>query len=186
MKQIVLIFFVLSFFDCYAQKKEVQIIKTHFPTGELRSETETIDGKKNGKETLYLKNGDLFMVQYFKDNLPVDSFFQYKKGDVIIRGHSILNARVRLYDAADNQLIAENDYFENGVHEGFVKLYYKNSRVAKIGEYHLGKKNGLDIAYYINGNIKRIVHYKDGIVIPPIVAFDSLTGKVIEYVPISK
>lgn len=182
MKIKIIVVSLFTTINCFAQQNDKKVVKTVYKNGRTRALTEMVNDKKNGKEVLYLENGSIYMVQHFKDDLLVDSFFQYNSDTVLLKGYCTPKVHVKIYDT-NNNLFAENDYLEKNVTDGIVRLYYKNNKIAKIAEYKSGHKDGIDIAYFLNGNIKRIVHYKDGIVVPPIVAFDSVSGKVVEYVP---
>jgi antitoxin component YwqK of YwqJK toxin-antitoxin module len=181
LKCIAVLISLLMFVSCKAQKSKVH--KTFYDSGELQAVTEMMNGKKNGKESIYLKNGDLFMVQYYKDDMPVDSFFQYDDGKIVIRGYCTPRAHVVLLDSSGNTLIGENDYKAKTIGDGLSKLYYHDGKVWSMLEYSDGKKHGVAISYFSNGNVKQITHYRNNIQVPPLISFDSL-GNVKQYTPI--
>ena len=63
-----------------------------------------------------------------------------------------------------------------------MKIYFNNGKTFNITTFVDGKKDGVDMTYFFNGNVRRIVHYQGGKKVPPIIEFDS-TGKMINYVP---
>ncbi len=174
---------VIAIFSCSFDENKTKKVKTYFPNGKIKSITEMENDKKNGKEELYWENGNIFFVQYFKNDFLVDSFYQYYQNDsgrIFLRGYSIQKSQVVTLDSMNN-VVSVSDYREAMLPEGFVKLYYSNPdhNLWTIGEFRNGKKNGVDIEYYPDGNVKTLSHYKNGIKIPPVVSFDS-TGKMIE------
>jgi uncharacterized protein len=169
---------------CSFQKGEKSVSKTYYANGKLRSTTEMENGRKNGKEELYFENGNIFMVQHFKDDMPVDSFYQFdqgKFGAVLIRGHNSMRAHQTMW-FADNTVFGESQTKENAVADGLVRIYYKNGKPASVAEYKDGKLNGIQIFYFMNGNVKKIQHYKNGLPIPPSLSFDSI-GRSTEFIP---
>lgn len=174
---------------CNAQDNKREVLNTYFPNGKLKSITEVRDGRKNGREELYWGNGNIFMIQYFKDDLLIDSFWQYREKDsgvLFLKGICALRSRVSCYSTS-NKIVAENDYKPQMVGDGLVKLYETNSngKVQSIREYKEGKKDGVDILYYKNGNVSSIKHYKDGSLVPPIINFYT-SGNVVYFQAPSK
>ena len=165
---------LLFFCGCNGQPLK-KVVKTYFPDGRLRSTTETVNDKKNGVETLYHKNGGVFMIQHFKDDLPVDSVIVYDTNSttVIQKGICRINSRMYLYDTA-NSIIAETDFIEGAIADGLVKFYFSNGHVAVLAEERHGKKNGIRVMYYYPGDkVRSIEHFKNDSLVYPIIKFDS-------------
>ena len=184
----VLIFCIVAFSSifCFAQSKK-GIVKTYFPNGNVKSITQVENGKKNGKEELFWQDGSTFMIQYFKNDMLVDSFYQYDERHpeiVLLKGYCTPKSHYSVRDTA-NRIIADGEYSEGMIVDGFSRIFFDNENVAGIIQRVNGKKNGILVSYYPNGNIQRIVHYKEDIKIPPIIEFDS-TGKMVKYVPVKK
>ena len=176
---------IMAIISCSFQKSKREKFKTYFPSGKLQAITEMENGMKNGREEIYFENGNLFMVQYFKDDLPVDSFFQYEKDNpnvVLLRGFCTPKSHVVTFSDADGHVFAENDFKAKMIADGQVKIYFKNGRTFSVGTYKEGRREGVNVVYFFNGNIRRIEHYNEDIKVPPIIEFDS-TGKMINYVP---
>ncbi len=184
MKKVIFLLFIIAIISCSFQKSKREKFKTYFPSGKLQAITEMENGMKNGREEIYFENGNLFMVQYFKNDLLVDSFYQYAQDSpnvVVFKGFSSLRAHtVTLY--SDNKIFGENDFKEKVIPDGLMKIYFNNGKTFNITTFVDGKKDGVDMTYFFNGNVRRIVHYQGGKKVPPIIEFDS-TGKMINYVP---
>jgi len=177
----ILVFLLSCFFltNCRSQDSNYTY-KTLYPNGKIKALTQMKDGKKNGREELFFENGNLFCVQNFKDDLPVDSFYQYDKNinhSLVFKGFCTPRSHLIVRDP-ENQICSETDFEKESSANGIVKLYFKNGQVATIMEYKNNKKDGVNITYYSNGHIKSIGHNKNGIQVPPTFQFDS-TGNVI-------
>lgn len=100
MKKLFISLLILAIIGCAFQKAKKETVKTYFPSGKLRSITEVENGLRNGKEELYFENGNLFMVQYFKDDLPVDSVYSYEgtnPNKLLFKGYSTFRSRIILF-----------------------------------------------------------------------------------------
>ncbi len=188
MKNLFFLLFIFAIIGCAFQKSKREKFKTYFPSRKLQAITEMENGKKNGREELYYENGNLFMVQCFKDDMPVDSFYQYDKdypNQVLLKGYCTPKTSVTILSDTDNHVFAENDYKAKMIKDGPVKVYFKNGNCAGIGMYRDNKLDGINVTYFFNGNIKKIEHYKVGIMVPPIIEFDS-SGNIIKYTPVKE
>ena len=184
MKKFIVLLFSMATIGCALQKAKKETVKTYFPSGKLRSITEVENGLRNGKEELYFENGNLFIVQYFKDDLPVDSVYQYDKdkpNELLFKGYSTYRSRLVLHQA-NGQIFSVNDFKENLVIDGIMQIYHGNGNLMSHSIYRDGKRDGIQVLYYFNGNIQKIAHYRAGQLMPPVIEFDS-TGKMINYVP---
>ena len=188
MKNLFFLLFIIAIIGCAFQKSKREKFKTYFSSGKLQAITEMENGMKNGREELYFENGNLFMVQYFKDNLPVDSFFQYDKDNpnvVLLKGFCTPKSHVVTISDTDGHVFGENDFKAKMVVDGLMKIYFNNGKAFNITSFVDGKKDGMDITYFFNGNIRKIEHYKNGIIVPPIIEFDS-SGNIIKYTPVKE
>lgn len=175
---------MLSINGSFAQVNEHgEVIRTYYDDGGILAETTMKNGKKNGVERLYYRDGSLMIMQHYKDNMYTDSFYSYDKRPphkLASRGYVVPVSRVVMYDAESNKIMNIADYKVNDTAEGLIKFFYKNGNVQLIGEHKKGESDGVEILYYNNGNVMKIRHYLNGEIIPPIYEFDSL-GKVIYY-----
>lgn len=186
MKKLSFFLLLIALVSCAFQENKRKKIKSYYPSGKLKAITEMEEGRKNGKEELYFEDGNLFMVQFFKNDMLVDSFYQYNKdkpGEVLFRGYSTMRSRMTTM-FANGQVFGENDFKENLVPDGLMVTKNMKGRTASMSIYSDGKLNGVQVFYFLNGNVKKIEHYKDGVKIPPVIEYDS-TGKMIKYVPVS-
>lgn len=121
----------IAIVSCAFQKSKREKFKTYFPSGKLQAITEMENGMKNGKEELYFENGNLFMVQYFKDDMLVDSFYQYEKdipNQVLLKGYCTPKTSVTILSDTDNHVFAENDFKAKMIKDGLMRIYFKNSK----------------------------------------------------------
>lgn len=73
---------VLCLSSCGQNKvKSKQILKQFYENGKLKSISEIENNMKNGKETLYYENGFIMAIQYFKDDMFIDSFYHFSNKD---------------------------------------------------------------------------------------------------------
>lgn len=67
----------------------------------------------------------------------------------------------RQYDSTTKKLIAEGAIDKFGKKTGIWKQYHENSeRVSTITNYQIGKKEGLQTEFYLDGSIKRLEYYE--------------------------
>lgn len=190
MKEILSILCVLiAMTSCDAQKqskKEIQ--KSYHKNGKVFTESEMEDGKKHGEERVYWENGNIMYRQYFKNDMLVDSFYQYSKekaNNIEMIGYVVPISRFVALDYPSLKILGISDYKEKQVGEGLVKTFYSNGKITSLTEYKNGKSDGIDVLYFSNGNIKVVRHRKQGQIVPPIMEFDS-TGKMVNYVPVKE
>ena len=184
MKKFIVLLFSIATIGCASQKAKKETVKTYFPSGKLRSITEVENGLKNGKEELYFENGNLYMVQFFKDDMLVDSVYTYEKNSPSkspFKGYATFRSRLEVRHA-NGQIFSVNDFKENLVPDGIMQIYHGNGNLMSHSIYRDGNRDGIQVLYYFNGNIQKIAHYRAGQLMPPVIEFDS-TGKMINYVP---
>jgi antitoxin component YwqK of YwqJK toxin-antitoxin module len=148
-----------------------ELVKSYFDTGELKSETNYIDGTnteikvgiKNGIEKIYYQEGGLaYIVNYIEDKRDGTLTWYDKNG-------------VKLADIhyKDGKLHGvETSYFENGSikhtvtyindkKEGIQKEYFDNGQLALIVSYKNNKKEGIQKEYTYDGILYSEVFYKN-------------------------
>lgn len=180
MKSICYIVALTALVSCNSVFDKHKIHKTYYPSGKLQSTTETIDDIKDGEERMYFESGKLFMVQHFKKNLPVDSFFQYandSNNSIILRGICTPRVHAKIYDS-EGKLFSESDFVENAVSDGFTKLYFKNGTVAAISEHKQNRADGIYVSYHHNGKLRSIIQYRNDSIQSQPIYFDT-TGRQI-------
>lgn len=178
-----LCFYFLAITVCEGQEGNVEVLKKYHDNGKLFIETTMKGGKKNGVEKMYYDNGNIMFVQYFKQDMIVDSFFQYSKDSLNkleVYGYITPISRFTAIDYPSKRVVGITDYKEKMIGEGLVKVFYSNGQTQSLSEYHNGKRKGPYMIYHSNGNVKIIKHYKDGIEVSPKIEFDS-TGKLLEH-----
>jgi hypothetical protein len=63
----------LQSYASYFPSNDVNIFHSYFQNGQISEEYEYINGKRNGKYTLYFCDGTIHMTRYFKDNVELKS-----------------------------------------------------------------------------------------------------------------
>lgn len=130
-----------------------------------------IDGKPTGVFNYYAKDGGLKMianhdpktgrstVYYYHDNNTIKCFGIYKnmKKDSIWTYYS--NTRV----------VSKRESYKNDLLDGVTYNYYVNnlttgapSKIVQETPYKLGKQDGVEKEYFLDGSLKREASYKNG------------------------
>ncbi len=134
----------------------------YFENGNIQSEINYINGKKNGEAKYYYETGELLSIKnYLEGNLHGDLLSYFKNGN----------------------LKSETNYV-NDKKIGGAKYYYETAELSAIKNYLDGKLNGDYIRYYKNGIIKRKEIYENDSVITG-KTFNK-KGKEIKYFPESE
>lgn len=113
------------------------VCKSYNSKGFVNHEANYLNGKLNGKE-FYYKNGNL-SSEYDYSNGVINSCKYYKDSNIL----------ESLFIYENGVKVVEISYWENG---------FKHSEVGLIGSI----KNGWDIEYYSNGQLKDKYYYIDG------------------------
>ncbi|CAN5425793.1 hypothetical protein BH10BAC1_BH10BAC1_21340 [soil metagenome] len=143
---IIIIIFIIS--SC---NNNYEVVKSNWPNGNLKTQTEYLNGKKHGKHIEWnekkIKTSESY---YIKDSLDGLSRFWSDKGNLI-----------RETDYSQGKLISNFEYYEN--HALRLEEYYLNDSInietgwwPSIKKYELGYINGIEngkwIQWYKNGN----------------------------------
>jgi antitoxin component YwqK of YwqJK toxin-antitoxin module len=67
------------------------------------------------------------------------------------------------YYYKSGNLLSEGKYNENGERIGRWVWYHMNGKIKEIAQYEDGKLNGVDSIFYENGNINKIIGFKNGL-----------------------
>lgn len=103
--------------------------------------TNYINGKLNGKRSVFHPNGNLYYSQ------------EYKNGN-------LQGKEITYYD---NGTLQEEGNYSNGSRTGKWTTYYKNKKIDEVGIYRNGSKDSTWNEYYENGNKELISSYSNGI-----------------------
>ena len=132
----------------------------------LQSETIYKDGKKNGLETMYNKDGTVSSkilyvndkedgIEYYYDAIGRKTAIStYKNG----QKNGISTVWTHPYRGESTK---EVQYYKNGKREGKWIQYYSNGKVSSKVSYKNNKLNGKAIYFYKNGNISAIDNWKN-------------------------
>ena len=103
-------------------------------------------GKKSGEWLSYHENGQLFLMQYYKDGKKEGIWEEYSVNGRIKRKeiykNGILNSHTDFYYYEGGQLSSLENY-KDGKLDGPEEYYYDNGQLMSKGNYKDGKKEGL-------------------------------------------
>ena len=109
------------------------ILRTYYPTAELKSEIEYVYGKKNGYERQWYKNGEFLIERFYKNG--------FKTG-------------IHKAWFSSGKLKFEYHFNDNGEFHGQVREWYKNSQIFRDFNYEDGKEVGSQRLWKDDGTIK--------------------------------
>jgi len=145
------------------EKTEYRVVK--YPNGNIRYESEFVDGKPVGLMKRYSENGNLAAEMMFdsiedkcyaklyhsNSSLAAEGWFRSQKKD-----------SVWTYYSESGQYIILREPYENGIINGIVKSYFQGGQVAEITSWKNGVKDGAWQLYFENGNLRSEGTYIDG------------------------
>jgi len=141
-------------------------IKTvYYPgTENINQTVEYKDGKKNGYLKEYFENGNIKIIQQFKDDLPVDSAIWYhpngKIADIQIHKNGLKNGCWKRFNK-EGKLFSEIN-FKNGLLHGQSSVYtFKTLKPIEKFNYVEGDKQGIQQEWHNNGNRKSICYFNN-------------------------
>ncbi len=127
----------------------------------LKIEVEMKNGKRNGSFVKYFINGKLESRCTYQDDLieGTEENFHIKgyKTSVINYLHGKKHGPYVLY-YPNGEIVEQGEFYED-LYDGEWKYY--DDRGVLIGEGKYDKGTGVQMGYDANGNLIRIVHYKD-------------------------
>jgi antitoxin component YwqK of YwqJK toxin-antitoxin module len=136
----------------------------YFTNGNLKSEIEYIEGKKNGKFIEWNSEKVKIMEGEYKNEKRVGEWlFNYDSGKPKWIGqykNDVIVEELIQYEESGNILSVEN--FKDGKLNGPFE-YFQNGKLREVGHMVDNKKNGEVKAYWVNQNLKRIENFKMGI-----------------------
>lgn len=158
LKKIALLLIAILSYNCKAQVQEKQ---EYYPDGSLKMTYEINDeGKKDGKEIIYHKNGNKSEERNWVDGNLRDSLYIYnQKGNLIQKGIVLEDGTLKLYES--KVLVFESNTIE-GKLNGQAK-FYKNTNLVMSKMYEEDKESGYNVIFHDSIIIpKYIYHSKEG------------------------
>ncbi|MDF1874359.1 toxin-antitoxin system YwqK family antitoxin [Sulfurimonas sp. SAG-AH-194-I05] len=154
-----------------------ELVITNFDTGEVKKETNYIDGTntdikvgiKNGIEKVYYQMGRMaYQVNYIEDKR--DGILEWfdkegnKLSEIYYKLGKITGEEKSFYP---NKQVKHTVTYVNDLKEGIQKEYFSTGTLAQEVNYTKGKKNGLQKEYTDDGNlytkVNYINNYKEGL-----------------------
>ncbi|MCR6578946.1 toxin-antitoxin system YwqK family antitoxin [Campylobacter insulaenigrae] len=129
--------------------------RTFFSNGQLQSEEEYKDGKKEGFVKQYFENGQLQLEAQTKNN-QYDGQFKsyYDDGKIEVEGTYKNGKYIGAYKlyASNGNIVSEQNYNKDGKKDGIFKEYSPDGALMSEEEYKNDLKNGI-FRKYRNGAI---------------------------------
>jgi antitoxin component YwqK of YwqJK toxin-antitoxin module len=162
-------FILVSFLS--ATTVNAELVKSYFNTGELKAETNYVDGTntdikegiKNGLEKIYYIEGGLaYSVNYINNKRDGKLTWYDKKGRKIAEmfyKHGKLEGPETAY--FQNGKVKYRVNYVNDKKEGLQKEYYDNGVLALVVPYKNNKKEGIQKEYTFEGKLYSEVLYKN-------------------------
>lgn len=159
----------------------------YYKNGVIKAKGTYVNSRKEGKWIYYYENGRKEQEGNLKDNqLSGEWNWYYPNGKLqrkeFYNRKELLEGTVYEYDSLGNEItrgdyvngIREGEWFYHvgdykevgayslGLEDGIWKSYYKNGKLAFIGEYNEGEAKGKHIYFYMNGIQKKSGKYLGG------------------------
>jgi uncharacterized protein len=192
---ILLLFLLVS--GCSRTRKE------YYPSGALKSEISMKNGEYSGRSVYYYENGKPMMsCSYIHNKLDGELYRYFQSGyhrelqtyrDGILHGVSriwdrnshlirVMNFTMGKPDGAfqewyGNRILKVDGHYKNGNFDGIWLYYDLNENVT--GEGIFAEGSGVQKAYWENGNIRNITHYKNNVKEGEEVFYDQ-NGKILK------
>jgi len=136
----------------YKNGNKTGLWKAYDEDGKLASTTEYVNDAMNGVKTIYLPNGSKDRVSVYKDDLIEGPEQKYDPDgtlayEVLFEGDK---AKSFSYLGKDGNLLPQIPLTSGN---GVMKSYYPNGKLSRECVYNDGKKTGLDVAYFDNGQV---------------------------------
>ncbi len=152
---------------CYYKNKSIlftgRVSEKFLNIKQLKSETDYIDGKKDGLHKVWFENGNLRAQGNYKEGKRVGLHKTWSKnGHLFFEGNynEGKEVGVRKFWHENGQLYGEENY-NDGMKVGLWKEWYENGQIKKEENYNDGMEVGLWKEWYENGQIKKEKNYND-------------------------
>ena len=161
MKKLILLLLFIPLVSC----QDVEVRKTYYDSGELKSTENYVDDVRQGESKFYYDSGELKSTVNYVDGLLQGEWKSYfESGE--------LESTVNYVDGLKQG--EWKSYFESGelrstvnyvddVRQGESKFYYDSGELASTGNYVDGLLQGEYKAYFRSGKLKSTVNYVDDV-----------------------
>ena len=140
-----------------------EIIKKEYIDSFLIEST-MVNGKKNGTQKIYYKNGGIRAKSAFvDDSVEGVGTIYYESGKLEYETPYLNNKKEGVEKGYyENGKLKSTMVFEKGKANGLIKIFYENGNLKSQLEAHNGLRNGYDIQYNENGNIVKKQYWVNG------------------------
>ncbi len=122
-----------------------------------------VDGKLDGKLSVFDKNNQLIRSVEYKANKLHGKFRSYEKGALAYESNykmGKLDGTARAFHPNSNLLLKEQ--FVDGKRHGESSFYTDSKQLLKRQSFSNGKPHGSSVEYFINGKMSKVTHYAEG------------------------
>ena len=152
----------------YLNGKKEGLQKSYFKNGNKKAVFFCSQGFKDGSFQGYYKNkeGALQKKCFYKDNfLHGDFFGYYESGNLMNQSHYIndtISGKYYEFFDSTQNLVSNFGYYVKGIREGKWIWYHYNEKIYIMGDFVNDKKNGVWQVFYSDGRIKQKGVYTAG------------------------
>jgi antitoxin component YwqK of YwqJK toxin-antitoxin module len=141
------------------------ICRGYFPNSkQLNWVDSLLDGKRNGAQSVWYRNGSLKSISHYQTGCQIDSLTEFHENGTISTICTYKNCKAeglsyRFSETGDTLGIYEN---KNGISVGIHRTWYSHNHLKNFTRYNdSGQKHGLSESWYENGDRKDSIMYKN-------------------------
>jgi len=136
-----------------------------YKNGHMETESYYQDGKLEGTAVTYEENGNKALEENYKNDTLSGKFYQwYRSGSIRVKGEYINGLYTGRWTYYNNGNIVGIGNFENG--NGIQKAWWPNGQLKREITYKNNLKNGPEKWYNAEGELEKVLYFEDGIEIP--------------------
>lgn len=145
--------------------ENVEGFKDYYPSGNLKSEGQFIDGEKTGKWVSYYEDGKQQSIRNYKKGV-LDGYQKMDYSQLLyMEGLFKDGIKIGTWKSCfkENKVLKYLKHFDDkGEAIGEWRSYYDSGELASIENYLNNKANGKQAEYFKNGNIRSVGKKQDG------------------------
>jgi len=142
----------------FVEGKKEGIEREFSKEGILEKEFTNVKGKKEGESLYFYATGEVSKRVFYENDKEENEGFEYEKDGRIITKLRFKNGFIR-------SIVKINRLNSAGQKKGTWEELYSNGKIKETGNWTKGKRNGLFKFYKRNGDLEKLVTYKNGEII---------------------
>ncbi|MEN8227646.1 MAG: toxin-antitoxin system YwqK family antitoxin [Bacteroidota bacterium] len=139
----------------------------YYESGEKMSEGEMQKGRETGKWVCWHENGNLKSIGYYSDGQPDSIWHWYDESGISTSTgryrHGVENGTWMYY--YHDGVVSDSGAYQDGLKEGLWKYYHEIGQLKSAVIYKADKMNGEKILWSASGNIVKVEHFENGVLI---------------------